>query len=160
MNRLSSSCCFIQTGQRRGESNHERLSLEVAWVVLTGSLFRESCKRRYFLVNSDRCYSWRWSLRIKRLFSRWDTVGKRQNEFCAHGCRMDSVWACERCPQPATSPGVRICLREGWKATCSCIFRGDQVPKQRYNLSGPLAGQAPWVGSNSVRVSHFRACFY
>lgn len=52
MNRFSGSCCFIQTGQRRGESNHKGLSLEVAWVVLTGSLFRESCKDAIFWLTA------------------------------------------------------------------------------------------------------------
>lgn len=40
MNRFSCSCCFLQTGQRRGESNYKDLSLEVAWVALTGSLLQ------------------------------------------------------------------------------------------------------------------------
>lgn len=48
MNRFSCSCCFTQTGHRRGESNYKDLSLEVAWVALTGTLLRESCKDTIF----------------------------------------------------------------------------------------------------------------
>jgi hypothetical protein len=50
MDRFSWSCCFIETGQWRGESNYKDLSLKVVGVTLTGFLFWESCRVAIFLL--------------------------------------------------------------------------------------------------------------
>lgn len=81
-------------------------------MVLTGSLFRESCKDAIFwltaigVIPRDGVYG----LNVCSADGTLWAGGRTSSVLVA--AEWILFGACKRCPQPATSPGVRICLQE------------------------------------------------